>query len=491
MKHLLFRPISIIAALSVLMMLPMPTFGSAPDDDFIPGELVVGMRFKSTNANPEELFPELQIDEITDIFAPYGYTGFFKRSAFHIVLADKTMQGVYDAIGLLEGRLVEGLTNVAYAVPNAVSKPDLAESYYHYELMPGELLVGMKYVQTTENPRELFPELAIEKIADIYEQYKGTGMFNKTAYHITLADKSLRNLLGSIDALKARPDIDYAEPNGISYPDTPGVPDVPGGPDVPGEPDVPGAPGPGGEFVLGDVIVSTMFGMDPYSVRMLFPELQIEQVISGYGGNASTLRSVFLFKLAIKTRESTLEAVNIIGKNPNVACAEVNAINNPDAPAIPPAPTAPPAPTTPPPAPTAAPAPTTPPPAPTVTPAPTAAPAPTTPPAPTAPPVPTTPPAPPAPTTPPPAPPAPDLGGGFVLGDVIICTKFDMDPYSARMLFPELKIAQVVPGYCGDAATVKTVFLFRLETKTNDSMLEAIQIIEKHPYIAYVKLNVI
>ena len=80
------------------------------------------------------------------------------------------------------------------------------------ETIPGEILVVLKEAYTGENPAELFPELDIAGIVDVYEQIPDCDKAG-TAYVITLADEDRANVYSATILLHKNEYIKYAQPN--------------------------------------------------------------------------------------------------------------------------------------------------------------------------------------------------------------------------------------------------------------------------------------
>ena len=91
------------------------------------------------------------------------------------------------------------------------------------------------------------------------------------------------------------------------------------------------------EFMLGEVLVSMNYGAPvPDNLADLFPELDIVEIYdidrNRIGRNDlshDALDTVYKIKLPQETRESVIEAIEILKQNPNVAYAQPNYISYP------------------------------------------------------------------------------------------------------------------------------------------------------------------
>jgi hypothetical protein len=99
------------------------------------------------------------------------------------------------------------------------------------DFMPGEVIVGLKEPHLGSAPEELFSELEIEEIEDLYgrlyESFKNIPYLNEnalerirgligTSFIITLVDKSDEAVLSAIEILEQNPNVRHAHPNYIS-----------------------------------------------------------------------------------------------------------------------------------------------------------------------------------------------------------------------------------------------------------------------------------
>ena len=286
-----------------------PNFIEKPDEpekvyyrEFMPGEVIVSMKYAMEPGKIKTMFPDIQIDEI---IGGYSDDPSSLGTVFLLRLTIKTKESVLEAISIIDKH-----TDVAYAEPNFIERPDEPEKVYDKEFIPGEVIVGTKHAMEPNALKSMFPEL---QIVEVIGGYADTESSLRTVFLVKLSVKTKGIVFEAIDAIMKHPDINYAVPNFIETPD---------------ENETSGAK----EFVPGEAIVGTKYAMEPNAIKAMFPELQIVEVIGGYGDNTSTLRTVFLVKLSTKTKDSVLNAISVFIEHPDVAYAEPNYIERPDDP---------------------------------------------------------------------------------------------------------------------------------------------------------------
>ena len=146
-------------------------------------------------------------------------------------------------------------TSTQLAQTSELTASQLATIYnpdnYHYDFVPGEVLVGMnsgfatpqsaqgargafnaRGALSAQSAESLFPELNVASIEDLYQSARdalpmsptmSANSFNsaqesRTVYLVELALDTKESVLDAIEVLKQNPNVAYAEPNYISYP---------------------------------------------------------------------------------------------------------------------------------------------------------------------------------------------------------------------------------------------------------------------------------
>ena len=119
--------LSICLFLTITLSMVRTLQGNAHNQDFVPGMVLVGLYEPYLGSSPEALFPELEIEEISDLFGrvddlfidiPCEYESTIeclRGTVFVITLVDKTNEAVLNAIEILERN-----PNVEYAEPNGI-----------------------------------------------------------------------------------------------------------------------------------------------------------------------------------------------------------------------------------------------------------------------------------------------------------------------------------------------------------------------------------